>query len=498
MVIAGLFPRMKADNLMKSTTGILLFSLVSFVSFIGCKKDPLPQPEPQKEPVVVASSSASAKVAIPLPEDNAPREPPTLVAEEFVVDKTTIEGVYLLEDGTIAVHEKLRVGRLVDNKIEWLEKKLPAMWPELGGVRITWVGGRWPDALDVMYSSNQGRAPQPTYAAFTGKGNTITYAEGGGWGDVVGVARLGESTLIAGVDMNGTKFATIRGPGVIRGRKTFKGAGCKDEEQRFSVDPETYPAVVPRAYGATPAGTVISAGVLCEKRNATLEVWAKDKTTSTFIDLGDKHKENEMYGSHFVPGEGDEGWIRLTPSAVLRYIEGRVETLPEVPDGADRIFMSPNKKLYAANTWGIHRWDKDHWTHVARFGWEQSTYGMFADSHEQFYSSLWGASVFRPGKATAMTNDCSTPFVLLYNVSPDNKADFTFPTTRKALSSFAEVDDLTLVDFKQGGRRLGVVVKNKAQGEAVFEHIKKTMPKERPRLMCYEPKEPRKIDIKGK
>lgn len=493
----GLSDGKKAEPLMKSLMGCLSLSLVALA---GCKKDPPPTPEPQKDPVVVASASASAKVAVPLPEENAPKEIPTLVPENAVIDGTKVDGVYLLDDGTLAVHQKLRIGHVANDKIDWLEKQAPEGSVTLGGTRITWVGGRWPDALDVTYSNREARDPQPTFLPLTGKGTSITYDYGGGVARLIGVARVGESTLVAGVDSRGVQFATVRGPGVIRARKTAVDVGCKGDEVPPYVDETKHAAVIPRGFGATSAGTVISVGVLCEQRNVTLEVWAKDKMLSTLIDLGDKHKGYDVYGAEILAGEGDEAWIRATSKAVVRYIDGRVETLPEIADGTERLFMSPNKKLYAANPWGIHRWDKDHWTQVARFGWEQKTYGLIADDKEQFWQTFWGGFVYRPGKATIMTDDCSTPFVFLYDVPLINEASYTFPTTRKALASFADVNDLTLVDFTQlqGERRLGVMVKTKAQGEALMEHVKKTMPKEKPRFLCYEPQKPRKIEIEGK
>lgn len=494
MNTADSFVRKIADTPPKPlVVGLTCFIVV----FVGCKQETPSPPEPKKEPVVVVSASDSAKAAVPLPENNAPKEIPTLTAEYVNIGGAEIEGVHLLEDGTIAVHDKLRVGRIVDDKVEWLEKEVPDTNKQFGWSRLFWVGGRWPDALDVMYQA-MGRAPQPTYAAFTGKGNTIMYGASGARADLVGVARLGESTLVAGVEESGAKFGTIRGPTVMRTRKSFAAAGCKEEEQPYRIETNEYPALVPRAFGATGAGTVISMGLLCGKRNATLEVWPKDTTTSKLMDLGDKYKQVELYDARVLPGAGDEAWIRLTDSTVLHYVDGRIDTLPEIPDGAKYIFISPNQKLYGANSWGIHRWDRDHWTQVARFGWEESYSGLFADGKEQFWRGGREASIMRPGKSTVITEDCPTPFVFLYDVSYDNKPDFTFPSTRKALSSFPEVDELTLVEFKQSFRRLGIIVKRKAQGEAVIEHIKKTMPKEKPRLMCYAPEKPRIIEIKGK
>ncbi|HRI65096.1 MAG TPA: hypothetical protein PK156_12695, partial [Polyangium sp.] len=194
----------------------------------------MPTLEPQKEPLVTASAipsaTASSKSAIPLPDPNTPKEIPTLVAENFPFQGGNPDGIYLLDDGTLAVKEKLRVGRVVEDKIEWLKEEVPDTNQWLGGSTIYWVGGRWPDAVDVMYKSNNGRASQPKFYPLTGKGNSIVYGEGGGMGDILGVARLGESTLIGGMEMSGAKFATVRGPGVIRARKGFGEGGCKKEE----------------------------------------------------------------------------------------------------------------------------------------------------------------------------------------------------------------------------------------------------------------------------
>lgn len=92
---------------------------------------------------------------------------------------------------------------------------------------------------------------------------------------------------------------------------------------------------------------------------------------------------------------------------------------------------------------------------------------------------------------------CTTPFVYLYQVSEKNDRKFTFPSTRKALASFAEVEQLTLVEFHEaGGWRLGLKTASKEQAEAVVAHLRSTMKDEKPELRCYEPRNPRVIPVK--
>jgi hypothetical protein len=476
-----------------------VFSLF-LLAAAGCKKDPTPTPVPDKPPIAVTSSepapSVSAKEAIPLRENNEPKEIPTWVPEKVTFKDHKIERAFLMDDGNFAVVEGLKVGRVVDDNVEWLEKQVPETNTSLGGSHITWVGGYWPDAVDVTYQSNNGRASQPTFYPLTGKGNTIVYGEGGGVGDIVGVARLGESTLIGGADHLWTKFATVRGPGVIRGRKLFAEAGCKYDESIHRIIDEKTPAIEPSALGATGAGTVITVGNKCGKGNPSLEVWEKDQRLSKIVSLDPDVKEVD-YWAQVLAGQADDAWIRVNESSLFHYKEGQLEKLPTVENGIQHIFISPNRQLYGANSWGVHRWDKDHWTQIARFAWEENYPRFFADKSEHIWAN-YGPQKLTPGSSVEMHAACATPFIHLYNTSSDNKPDFTFPTTRKALASFSEVNDLTLMEFYEGRRRLGLAVKSKAQGEAVIAHLKTTMPKEKPRLMCYEPKKPRKIDIQPK
>src|SRR5690606_7730743 len=115
----------------------------------------------------VFSSSAS-----PIPA--APKEIPTLTMEELVPEGKHLNGAFAIE-GALLVVEGLRIGRVVGDRVEWLAKTVPDLGPMVGGSRIVSVHGKWPDAVDVLYASNHGRAPMPSYYPLTGKGLDFTF-----------------------------------------------------------------------------------------------------------------------------------------------------------------------------------------------------------------------------------------------------------------------------------------------------------------------------------
>ena len=111
----------------------------------------------------------------------APKEIPTFALEPFTPDGSHPDELFAIE-GALMVLQGLRVGRIVGDKIEWLEKTVPDLGPAVGGSRIYFIGGKWPDAVDALYTSNNGRAPMPSYHPLTGKGINFTYQPGGGAG----------------------------------------------------------------------------------------------------------------------------------------------------------------------------------------------------------------------------------------------------------------------------------------------------------------------------
>ena len=101
-------------------------------------------------------------------------------------------------------------------------------------------------------------------------------------------------------------------------------------------------------------------------------------------------------------------------------------------------------------------------------------------------TSAAGIRRLRPGPAAAAPAGCATPFVYLYVGSYQNGKTYTYPATRKALGSFPEAGALRFVEFDEGRRRLGVVVASAEQGEALIEHLHRTMKDEDPRLFCFD------------
>ncbi len=90
----------------------------------------------------------------------------------------------------------------------------------------------------------------------------------------------------------------------------------------------------------------------------------------------------------------------------------------------------------------------------------------------------------------AYTDGCRTPFVFLYDVSPKAPPNFDFPTTRKAISTFANLSEIKLVEFVyEKKKKLGAVVPSAEVGRALMTQVVRNMKDENPELSCYEPKE---------
>lgn len=96
----------------------------------------------------------------------------------------------------------------------------------------------------------------------------------------------------------------------------------------------------------------------------------------------------------------------------------------------------------------------------------------------------------------AFTDACATPFVYIFDVSKSAPADFAFPSTKKALATFASVKDVKVVEvMHQGKRRLGAHVKDAAMGRELVTHIAANMKDEKPLLVCFSPSSEREITL---
>lgn len=454
-----------------------------------------PSPTPTKDPAPPTASSPASVVSAAPPVVKART---TFTMERFAPGDVSPSALFPIE-GALMVGHGRRVGRIVDDKVEWVGE-IPEGGPPFGENILQHVVGRWPDSAAAIYVSGNGRAPQPTWHPLTGKTPSHTVAPGG-VGMIEGVARLGESTvLLARSPGFEAEIVSVRGPRLNRKLATDKQAGCKPGEMhKWSEDMEL-PAVTPRTMESTPEGTLVTLGQLCSQRAPTAEVWDK-AGKSRFIDLGRFWKK-----LHWSPvlrrGRGDELFAYSTAfDPVLRYHDGDFTALPLSERPIDQIFTSPDGQLHAYDGQNILRFEEGKWSEVGRFAEPKglrtlAVYeGTFWASAEYHVHKLRAA----PSTGEAGPEACSTWFVYLYQVNDKSEPKFTFPATRKALSTFPELADLGLLDYGSDyHRHLGVRVKSRAQGEAVIAHVKANMADEDPRLFCYAPGKPRQVDLPGK
>jgi hypothetical protein len=465
----------------------------------ACKTNATPTPE--KEPPA-PSAQPSAATVVTSPSARASGEAaeapviPTLALEKFAPGGVHPSDLYPVE-GALMVAEERRVGRIADEGIEWIGK-IHAGSIGLGPTRIDSVRGRWPDTIGVLYSTVNGRAPQPTYQPLKGVAEEYTAAPGGGLGQIYGVARLGDSVLVVAYSYEGIEFKTVRGT-AVRKPQTPDQAGCKAGEIKYDFR-GTAPAISPKVLESTPEGTLVSLGRLCEERGPAAEVWDK-AGKSRIIDLS-RFWKKLSYWPKIVKGAGDELWAFSDGWApVLHYKNGEFEAVQDLERPIQNIFVSPSGKLHANDGRTIHRYEGDKWVPAAHLAVPASFSEMAMDDKETIWVGNGGVYRLRPTtQGAAAPVACATPFVYLYEVSSKNEKNYSYPSTRKALSTFAEVDAIGLVEFTDSHeKRLGITVTSRAQGEAVIAHVKETMKDESPRLLCFKPEQSvRKIDMSAK
>jgi hypothetical protein len=462
-------------------------------SVASCSKPTPPPPREKASPEAPGSASlapsGSASAALPA----ATSALPMLVLEPLLPPKRMslfpIEGALIVVDG-------LRVGRIVDEHVEWFAT-LPETVGLSGPTGIERILGAWPDDVDVV-TSQQGRAPEPHIAPLTGKGASFTFAVGGGLGTVTGVAKVGKTTVVGGDDMtDGLRIQTLRGPPLAFNPISGAKGGCKPEELQETWRAGAAIAVPFTAIAATENGTLVTIGKLCGRDQVpAAEVWDQPGSKSRIIDLSGQLKYLEIY-PHLLKGKGDDLWLASYP--VLHYSGGKFAALPSLESPWRNLFVSPAGKLHGLQSRTIYRYDEEKWTPIAKLAWPMWLAAVGMDEK----GTLWvegsnGVARLREQSAADSEQACTTPFVYLYTVSWKNETKYSFPTTRKALSTFPEVADLRLVEYFEDVRTLGVQVKSWAQGEALIAHVTATMKDEHPELICYVPKKPRVIEMNAR
>ena len=457
---------------------------------ISCRTKPTPDKEAPPgvaREILAIAPTASAAAANMIP---------TLTQEEVKPKEGQPSHLYAVEGAIMAAVEN-RVGRLVDDHIEWVGQ-IPKESPGLGDNVLSSVHGRWPDTIAAIYTSGNGRAPQPTYYPLTAKAGSYRVADGGGIGWINGVARVGETTILSTFsELYNVALVPARGPKIVRAPQTAKQAGCKDGEI-WKGNFKELAAVRPGAFESTPEGTLVSIGNLCEVRDPAAEVWDKSGT-SRIIDLGRWWKKVLLQANLFtlLKGSGDDLFaFKNRWSPVLHYKNGTFEPVPDLLRPIQNIFVSPRGQLHAHDGQAIHRYEGGKWIPLGRLAEPFESRNMVMDDKGTIWAVSSGLHKFREGPGAPFEDTCPNHFVYLYEVSSKNAPDFTFPSTQKALSSFPEASQLGLVEFKDGSNRhLGITAESRAQAEAVIAHLKATMKDEDPRMYCFAPKDPRKIAL---
>ncbi|NUP13926.1 MAG: hypothetical protein HOW73_48445 [Polyangiaceae bacterium] len=431
-----------------------------------------------------ASSSSTAAIA------SIPAGPPRLkpVAR---FEPMGFGSLQELGDTIVVTGNGNKVGKLSRQGVEWAVDLPEDDPPETinGAMVMQGIAGRYPDKLGVIRESTYGRWPRPTWQPV--KGNVaaaVTFAPGGGPGSVLGAVVIDDTTLIAGWDhFEGARIVHAGGPWKGFSVSTFE-EGCGKKSQYYR-----YTAISPTVFGATRAGTAFFGGQRCDDEGPALEIWGAAGGKSKIFPLEGIPKD-AWFHDDFVRGNGDVAWV-VAGDRVIEVSGGKPTILPPLggPGRTARIFGGDGK-VYAVKAGEIKSLEGGAWKLVATLPWPAEYPDMVAMD-----GSFWATSsakLYELVPNTEPEGECKTPFVFLYDVSYKSEPNYTFPTTRKALATFPDIDKLQLVDFVEGGRRLGLVVPSKEVGEAVIAHVKGSMKDEDPRLVCYAPAKPRVVSIK--
>jgi hypothetical protein len=458
----------------------------------GCgsdSKDSPPDPKAVAETATTATPSAPAPSASGATVKNAPPKPIPVfeLKRAFESELTGHAGIYSVGKD-LMVTSQYRVGKVAGDKIEWIGKATETMAG--GGDNIVMsLWGRSADEIDVVLRNTNGRIGTAVYEPVTGKGFASVFGVGGAYGTVNGHAWIGDTLVIHGKDWEGPRIVTGRGKPIERWVIPAGSVGC--DAQSYQVQG----AILTWSFGGARNGMLVAAGTHCKDDKPTLEVWQPDEKKPTLVAL-DQWLDKDARFDEIVPNGPDGVWILPYKSKkILDYRQGKVTVAHEIeglsgafPANDDTVLVTARREIIELK--GAER------AVVGKLAWPVPLHRLVRHDGT-FWAAGWG-TVYKlvPGKDPTVLDECKTPFVYLYDVKPDVEPWYTFPTTRKALSSFSQAKDISLVELVEGGRKLGVVVPSLEVGEAVVAHVKSTMKDEKPELLCYQPSSPKVHPIK--
>jgi hypothetical protein len=99
------------------------------------------------------------------------------------------------------------------------------------------------------------------------------------------------------------------------------------------------------------------------------------------------------------------------------------------------------------------------------------------------------------------SSECTTPFVLLYQLSKVAPASFDYPATRKTLAGHTEFTDVKFIEFTRNGQRFfgarfaADERMDWSLPKKMVELVKKGVPGSGPQMVCHDPEGSREIKI---
>jgi hypothetical protein len=279
--------------------------------------------------------------------------------------------------------------------------------------------------------------------------------------------------------------------------------------------------------GALPSGELFVVGPRCGGPYA-LEMWGAGESVSSILDLPEAPVEAKL--ALVAPGEGGVVHLLLSSEAALyaaRWESGMVQKVGlDVKGLVDSAFTARDGTLFfTARVAGtnpktpmvsLHRLRLDGeltksatfvsgyagsvWAKDADTVYAESGHGIILSSKPglRFENRAWPSARYSmPAEfiLEELKPSCATPFVFLYDAADSTPAEFAYPKTVRALSSFPRVGELKLVEFWLGRRRVGVSVPSEEVAKELVTHLTKETPEEKPSVHCYEPKPYDRRDI---
>jgi hypothetical protein len=423
-----------------------------------------------------------------------------------------------------------------------LDTKIVTASPLSGAEDIAWLSGSWPDKVWGKATFSYFAGPRQ------GSGDAGTFARSDGkWKRLDPKDAPSLMTSWKGGAYLGVVSGALR---VLDGPAELKAPEQRAAEATTGKCRAGAPLVEPRQIAGLATGELAVFGPRCDRGAPTIERWAPGAATSEIVDLG-LPEEPLSAGTGRAPfllsaasarsiyavTSGASGVIiaRLD-GAAMRRIEPPAKGIPTaawaLPDGTLWLLLSddalPAKgalfRLGAAMSWARYELPDASCcqgvVHSSLWASDAETAYVGSGAHgvkgsAGFVVSTKQARLFGEPPAALVdffgerkkdvavaaapapdeglppyTPDCKTPFVAIYDVSKNAPPDFTFPSTRKALSTFASLGEVRFVEYlARGKRKLGAVVPSEAVGTALIAHIKSNMKDEDPKLGCFAPKD---------